>query len=142
MLQMGSNMKKSIFDEQTSKALKKWHNAVKKKTGGQGGKSTARTLGGSTVGGSSSGSTVHSSGPTLHRFKTTGHSTRSSIFEDHETSDHEMDPLSPSASTNLIVRVDEVEQITEITEPQNEEQTTIELDEFTFTKPDLGKQTR
>jgi hypothetical protein len=31
LLQMGSRMKKSIFDEQTSKALKKWHNTVKKK---------------------------------------------------------------------------------------------------------------
>ncbi|XP_061997504.1 MLO-like protein 10 [Rosa rugosa] len=144
--QMGSNMKKSIFDEQTSKALKKWHNAVKKKTTGQGGKSPARvlggsTVGGSTVGGSSSVSAVHSSGPTLHRFKTTGHSTRSSAFEDHETSDHETDPLSPSSSTNLIVRVDQGEQQTEITEPHHEEQTTIEMDEFTFTKPDLAKQT-
>ncbi|KAG8377240.1 hypothetical protein BUALT_Bualt08G0007700 [Buddleja alternifolia] len=32
--QMGSHMKKSIFDEQTSKALMKWHNKVKKKPGG------------------------------------------------------------------------------------------------------------
>ncbi|EPS73284.1 hypothetical protein M569_01471, partial [Genlisea aurea] len=31
--QMGSHMKKSIFDEQTSRALKKWHMAVKKKHG-------------------------------------------------------------------------------------------------------------
>ncbi|KAG0494141.1 hypothetical protein HPP92_005135 [Vanilla planifolia] len=29
--QMGSQMKQSIFDEQTSKALKKWHQAAKKK---------------------------------------------------------------------------------------------------------------
>ncbi|KAL6642762.1 hypothetical protein ACP70R_020943 [Stipagrostis hirtigluma subsp. patula] len=29
--QMGSQMKKTIFDEQTAKALKKWHKAVKKK---------------------------------------------------------------------------------------------------------------
>ncbi|XP_004287711.1 PREDICTED: MLO-like protein 10 [Fragaria vesca subsp. vesca] len=147
--QMGSNMKKSIFDEQTSKALKKWHNAVKKK--GQGGKSPARTLGGSTVGGSTVGgstiggsssvSAVHTSGPTLHRFKTTGHSTRSSVYEDHEASDHETDPLSPGSSTNFIVEVDKAEQQTEITEPHHEEQTTIEMDEFTFTKPDLAKQT-
>ncbi|XP_050364400.1 MLO-like protein 10 [Argentina anserina] len=136
--QMGSNMKKSIFDEQTSKALKKWHNAVKKKTAGA--KSPARTLGGSTVGGgSTSVTTVHSSGPTLHRFKTTGHSTRSSTFGDHEISDNEIDPLSPGSSTNLIVRVDQVEQQTEITEPHHEEQTTIEMDEFAFTKPDLAK---
>lgn len=42
--QMGSTMKKSIFDEQTSKALKKWHkNAVKKKDE----KIPTKTLGGS-----------------------------------------------------------------------------------------------
>ncbi|EXB56285.1 MLO-like protein 5 [Morus notabilis] len=41
---MGSTMKKSIFDEQTSKALKKWHkNAVKKKDE----KVPTRVLGGS-----------------------------------------------------------------------------------------------
>lgn len=28
---MGTHMKRSIFDEQTSKALKKWHQAVKRK---------------------------------------------------------------------------------------------------------------
>ena len=42
---MGSHMKKSIFDEQTSKSLKKWHMAVKKKHGGRGGKSPTHTLG-------------------------------------------------------------------------------------------------
>ncbi|KAL1533397.1 MLO-like protein 9 [Salvia divinorum] len=31
LTQMGSHMKKSIFDEQTSKALMSWHNKVKKK---------------------------------------------------------------------------------------------------------------
>ncbi|XP_011074255.1 MLO-like protein 9 [Sesamum indicum] len=30
--QMGSHMKKSIFDEQTSRALKNWHNKVKKRS--------------------------------------------------------------------------------------------------------------
>ncbi|XP_068327823.1 MLO-like protein 8 [Pyrus communis] len=133
--QMGSHMKKSIFDEQTSKALKKWHMAVKKKTHGS--KSTARTLGG----GSSTISTKDSSssgGPTLHRFKTTGHSTRSAAFEDHETSDLETDPLSPS-STNLIVRVDPFEQQTEINEPHDGEQTTIPND-FSFDKPAPDKE--
>ncbi|KAB2623624.1 MLO-like protein 8 [Pyrus ussuriensis x Pyrus communis] len=133
--QMGSHMKKSIFDEQTSKALKKWHMAVKKKTHGS--KSPARTLGG----GSSTISTKDSSssgGPTLHRFKTTGHSTRSAAFEDHETSDLETDPLSPS-STNLIVRVDPFEQQTEINEPHDGEQTTIPND-FSFDKPAPDKE--
>ncbi|XP_030441652.1 MLO-like protein 9 isoform X1 [Syzygium oleosum] len=45
--QMGSTMKRSIFDEQTSKALKQWHkNALKKKTDGKAEPQT-RTLGGS-----------------------------------------------------------------------------------------------
>lgn len=47
---MGSNMKKSIFDEQTSKALMNWHkNALKKKNEGKTGvgATAARTLGGS-----------------------------------------------------------------------------------------------
>ncbi|XP_030951032.1 MLO-like protein 9 [Quercus lobata] len=45
--QMGSTMKRSIFDEQTSKALKQWHQkAVKKKTDGRA-SSPPRTLGGS-----------------------------------------------------------------------------------------------
>ncbi|TKY75354.1 MLO protein 5 [Spatholobus suberectus] len=44
--QMGSTMKKSIFDEQTSKALKQWHkNALKRK--GSKGRTETRTLGGS-----------------------------------------------------------------------------------------------
>ncbi|KAF6154308.1 hypothetical protein GIB67_026764 [Kingdonia uniflora] len=44
--QMGSTMKRSIFDDQTSKALKNWHmKAVKKKT--TDGTTPAKTLGGS-----------------------------------------------------------------------------------------------
>ncbi|KAA8534719.1 hypothetical protein F0562_029839 [Nyssa sinensis] len=45
--QMGSNMKKSVFDEQTSKALMNWHkNAMKKKNEGKK-EPTPQTLGGS-----------------------------------------------------------------------------------------------
>ena len=95
---MGSRMKKSIFDEQTSKALKKWHMAAKKKHG-KGGKTPTRTLGGS--------ASPASTGHTLHRFKTTGHSTRSSYtYEDPDMSDLEGEPLSPTSSTSLIIRVD------------------------------------
>ena len=128
---MGSSMKKSIFDEQTSKALKKWHMAVKKKRGGRGGKSPTITLGGS-----SALSTVHSSGRALHRFKTTGHLTRAFAYEDNENSDFEGDSLSPSSSTtNLIIRVDDDEQHTdEINEPHYEEETRNE-DDFSFVKP-------
>jgi len=100
-------MKKSIFDEQTSKALKKWHMAVKKKQGVKLGNSKVRAMDGSTT-----DSTVHSSGPRLHRFKTTGHSTRTmSTYDDDQDdyhSDIELSPLSPTA--NLIVRVDHDEQ--------------------------------
>ena len=95
-------MKKSIFDEQTSKAIKKWRMAVKNKQGVKLGNSKVRAMDGSTT-----DSTVHSSGPTLHRFKTTGHSTRTmSAYDDDQDyhSDIELSPISPTA--NLIVRVD------------------------------------
>ncbi|KAJ9186307.1 hypothetical protein P3X46_001897 [Hevea brasiliensis] len=46
--QMGSTMKRSIFDEQTSKALKQWHKkAAKKKHDGKPEHIATRTLGGS-----------------------------------------------------------------------------------------------
>lgn len=134
--QMGSRMKKSIFDEQTSKALKNWHNTVKKKHGLKLGKSSVRTMEGSTT-----DSTVHSTTPTLLRFKTTGHSTRSvSAYDDQDDyhSDIEMSPTSPTS--NLLVRVDHVEQHT----IENEHQTEVKtIDKqptmrgsFSFVKPD------
>ncbi|PSR99494.1 MLO-like protein [Actinidia chinensis var. chinensis] len=47
---MGSNMKKSIFDEQTAKALKNWRkNALKKKNERKPGPAATRKLGGSPV---------------------------------------------------------------------------------------------
>ncbi|CAH2042980.1 unnamed protein product [Thlaspi arvense] len=94
--QMGSHMKKSVFDEQMAKALKKWHMAVKKKKG------KARTPPTETLGGSGSVSTstsaFHASGATLLRSKTTGHSTASymSNYEDQNMSDLEAEPLSPA----------------------------------------------
>ncbi|KAB1201988.1 Histone-lysine N-methyltransferase ASHR2 [Morella rubra] len=125
--QMGSSMKKSIFEEQTSKALKKWHMAVKKKHPGRGGQSPVRTLGQSPT-----SSTVHSLGHTLHRFKTTGYSTRST-YKDVETSDFEADPVSTS---NLIIRVDHDEEQTqtELDELHRPEETRDE-DDFSFAKP-------
>ncbi|XP_071910213.1 MLO-like protein 10 isoform X1 [Coffea arabica] len=99
--QMGSYMKKSIFDEQTSKALKKWHMAVKKK---QGRKSPTRRLGDASPT-ASVASTLHSTGPALHRFKTTGHSTRSFTYEDQEASDLETDPSTP-VTNKLMITVD------------------------------------
>ncbi|KAF1861718.1 hypothetical protein Lal_00026142 [Lupinus albus] len=129
--QMGSSLKKSIFDEQTSKALKKWHMTVKKKHGKvKLGKSTVRNMDmhGSTIG----STTLHSSGPTLHRFKTIGHSTRTSTYEDEDEyhSDTELSLISPSM--NFIVKVDQGhEQQAE----ENREEANIEGD-FTFLKPD------
>ncbi|CAL5418597.1 unnamed protein product [Camellia sinensis] len=62
--QMGSTMKRSIFDDQTSKALRNWHkNALKKKSEGQPGPVATRTLGGGP--GSPGDSPEHS--PTLGR---------------------------------------------------------------------------
>ncbi|KAI8536747.1 hypothetical protein RHMOL_Rhmol10G0281100 [Rhododendron molle] len=132
--QMGSHMKKSIFDEHTSKALKKWHNAVKKRTG-KGGKSPARALGGGSPTASMS-STLHSAGATLHRFKTTGHSTRSFTYEtDPEQSDYE-EPHSPtsSATTNLIVRVDNNVSEIEPSAPNGVDENR-NVDDFSFVKP-------
>ncbi|KAH1129657.1 hypothetical protein J1N35_001035 [Gossypium stocksii] len=130
--QMGSRMKRSIFDEQTSKALKKWHMAAKKR--GNARKSPNRALGGST----SPSSTLHSTGHSLHRYKTTGHSTRSSYnYEDRDMSDLEAEPLTPT-STNLIIRVDHDEHATEITETYHTE--ARNEDDFSFAKAAPAKE--
>ncbi|KAJ1403832.1 Mlo-related protein [Sesbania bispinosa] len=134
---MGSSMKKSIFDEHTSEALKKWHKAVKKKQETvRLGKSSART---STI-----GSTVNSPGPTLHRFKTTGHSTRTATYEDegeYESDDIELSPLSPA--TNLLVKVDHGDHQQEAEEHRHisSEGETNHEDDFTFFKPDPMERT-
>lgn len=131
-LQMGSRMKKAIFDEQTSKALKKWHMGAKKKQGLKLGKSSVRTVDGSTI-----GSRMHSSGPTLHRYQTTGHSTRTMpTYEDDQDdyqSDIELSPTSPTS--NLIVRVDHGEQEAKENEHHHVGETNNEGG-LTFVKPD------
>ncbi|GMP26893.1 hypothetical protein CsSME_00003145 [Camellia sinensis var. sinensis] len=132
--QMGTHMKKSIFDEQTSKALKKWHMAVKKKHR-QGGKSPTQTLGGESPSLSASvGSTLQSAGAALHRFKTTGHSTR--LYEDRDLYDFEAEPLSPTSSTtpDLILRIDDHNSEIETSAPQPQEESRNE-DDFSFVKP-------
>ena len=127
---MGSRMKKSVFDDQTSKALKKWHMLVKKRHA-KGGKTPSRTLGSV----SPSVSTV-SSTHALQRFKTTGHSTRSSYtYDDQDESDLEAEALSPTtATTSFIVRVDDDDDVTEVDVPRQEEETRNE-DDFSFAKP-------
>ncbi|KAF5960843.1 hypothetical protein HYC85_002052 [Camellia sinensis] len=131
--QMGTHMKTSIFDEQTSKALKKWHMAVKKKHR-QGGKSPTQTLGGESPSLSASvGSTLQSAGAALHRFKTTGHSTR--LYEDRDLYDFEAEPLSPTSSTtpDLILRIDDHNSEIETSAPQPQEESRNE-DDFSFVK--------
>ncbi|EFH41351.1 hypothetical protein ARALYDRAFT_497027 [Arabidopsis lyrata subsp. lyrata] len=93
--QMGSHMKKAVFDEQMAKALKKWHMTAKKKKG-KARKPSTETLGGSDSV-STSTSAFHASGATLLRSKTTGHSTASymSNFEDQSMSDLEAERLTP-----------------------------------------------
>ena len=125
---MGSYMKKSIFDEQTSKALKKWHMAVKKK---QGRKSPTRRLGDASPT-ASVASTLHSTGPALHRFKTTGHSTRSFTYEDQEASDLETDPSTP-VTNKLMITVDH-DTRNELNVPSDAEEIKNDND-FSFMKP-------
>ncbi|KAK9070185.1 hypothetical protein SSX86_010585 [Deinandra increscens subsp. villosa] len=137
--QMGSSLKKSIFDEQTAKALKQWRMAVKKKHGGRGGRSP-----GPSTGNSLSASPVHSmastiyptTGAMLHRFKTTGHSTSSFTYEEADVSDLEAEPLSPKSSTRHLIDVRdgyhsdneiELDESTQHVEATNE-------DEFSFAK--------
>ncbi|XP_068468717.1 MLO-like protein 8 isoform X2 [Phaseolus vulgaris] len=136
LTQMGSRMKTAIFDEQTNKALKKWHMAVKKKQRVvKLGKSNAESVYGSPT---ASTSTVHPSGPTLHRYKTTGHSTRSSTYEDQ---DHEYESdveLSPelSQTTSFIVRMNHADhqQLQEHEHRTEGENNSSEESDFSFVK--------
>ncbi|CAI9763511.1 unnamed protein product [Fraxinus pennsylvanica] len=127
--QMGTHMKKSIFDEQTSKALKKWHMAVKKKQGGKGGRSPRM------LGSGSPTSSMGSPGPTLHRFETTGHSTHFSRYEEHgESSDLEADPsVHMEKTSSLIVRVERDGTENHRSIPHNGEESKNE--DFSFDKP-------
>lgn len=136
---MGSNMKKSIFDEQTAKALKQWRMVVKKKHGGKGGKTPTRS-----VATSLNASPVHpmastvypTSGAMLHRFKTTGHSTHSvATYDDTDASDFEAEPLSPESSTRklLDIRVDyHSDNEIKLDNSSQEEIETRNEDEFSF----------
>ncbi|KVH92117.1 Mlo-related protein [Cynara cardunculus var. scolymus] len=138
--QMGSNMKMSIFDEQTSKALKKWRMAVKRKHGGKGGKSRTPSM----FGDSASPSPIHpaasglhqTAAATLHRFKTTGHSTRNFTYEETDVSDLEAEPLSPESSTrHLIDMRGGHHSDNEIELDRSDEQEEEREDEFSFAKP-------
>ncbi|KAM0003229.1 hypothetical protein Hdeb2414_s0293g00859181 [Helianthus debilis subsp. tardiflorus] len=102
--QMGSTIKKSIFDKQTAEAVKKWQMLVKEHHRGKGGNRHTRI-----VASSLTASPVHSmaspicltttTAATLQRFKTTDHSTRSVTYEDTDASDFVAEPLSPESSS-------------------------------------------
>ncbi|CAM8954046.1 unnamed protein product [Rhodiola kirilowii] len=132
--QMGSTMKKSVFDEQTSKALKKWHMAVKKKHGRS--RSPTPLLSASP---NSMASPGRSSGAPLHRHKTTGHSTRSSMsIDDHDLSDMESDMPSSTVTDKLIVQINDDEPLTEMGQTHRGNDLTS-VDDFSFSKPALSK---
>ncbi|GFS39410.1 seven transmembrane MLO family protein [Actinidia rufa] len=112
--QMGSHMKRSIFDEQTAKALKNWQMAAKKRHE-KGGKSPTHH-GGSSPGG------------TFHQFQTPGHSARSS-YEDQDPSNRGAIPSShpPGSTATLVVKVDNSESETTVLRSGEES--------FAFVKP-------
>lgn len=132
---MGSHMKKSIFDEQTSKALKNWHMAVKKKKNR---KTTPRSLGDAspTPSMSSMSSPMHSSLAVLHRFKTTGHAVLP--LDGQDVSDTETDAPAPETATaKLIARVDYGDNDVETGDPHSgAEQQHQNEDDFSFVKPE------
>jgi mlo protein len=136
--QMGTHMKKSIFDEQTAKALQQWRRTVKKKHGTPGGTPGRSPAGGSSPISASMSSTINSASAMLQRFKTTGHSTRSSTFRDADASDIEADPQSPgSQSLRLINRMEDYDSDNEVSEShhiEEESQHTRNEDDFSFVK--------
>lgn len=130
-LQMGSHMKKSIFDEQTSKALKKWHMTAKKKQANR----SPRGTPGQSPAVSPNASPVH----TLQRFQTTGHMgfASSPIFKRSQYSDQELsdrdgdgDASTTSQTAVLIVNMDGREGVTQpVSSEENDE------DDFSFVRP-------
>ncbi|XP_047337649.1 MLO-like protein 10 [Impatiens glandulifera] len=127
--QMGTHLKKSIFDEQTVKALENWRKAVKKKhVVPKKGRSSTIKLGEPIE---SVSTTVHSisSGASLHRFRSTGHSSHPYSYEDHDqySDDLETDPLSPTPmGGNLVLTIQD-----DKPEPHD----IINTDDFSFAKP-------
>lgn len=139
---MGSNMKISIFDERTARALKNWRMVVKKKHGGIGGKSPAQSVASSLTASPvhPKASTVYpttTNAATLHRFKTTGHSTYSVPYEDTDASDIEAEPPSPESSTRHLFskRVDyDSDNEIKLDVPTEQELETRHDGEFSFGK--------
>lgn len=89
---MGSTMKRSIFDEQTSKALKQWHKkALKKKNEGKQEQTATRTLGRS---------------PDDSPVQSPSHARPRSKKSSPELSDIEADALTPQRTANIMATVD------------------------------------
>ncbi|KAD3640632.1 hypothetical protein E3N88_29855 [Mikania micrantha] len=120
--QMGSNMKKSIFDEQTSKALKNWRMAAvkKKHVGGSVGSNSPPT----TPENPSGSSPTPSTSTSLNRFKTIGHSARSM---GHAVADDSFDTHSVN------VQVDH--QKNKKVDFSNQDHNMMNEDDFSFDKP-------
>lgn len=130
---MGSHMKRSIFDEHTSRAIKKWHDTVKKKKKQHG--RSAHSPATMTPGASPGASPMHHY---LHRFKTTGHSasqSRGSYISDQDVSDMEGDELQLSQTAVLISNDGNNGSEFESGEEHMDEHGNVE--DFSFTKPAL-----
>ncbi|XP_047316033.1 MLO-like protein 10 [Impatiens glandulifera] len=126
--QMGSHMKKSIFDEQTSKALKKWHQTVKQKV--KTAKSPARTSIAESM-----TSAVHSTkGGSVQRVKTTDHSTRSSHDGHDRVYDREGGSLTslPDGTFELNLKIENDDNDNAKTVDRKEEEDDINENNFSF----------
>lgn len=108
--------------------------AVKKRTGVRGDRSPTRTLGNASPR-STMSSPVHPSGPGLHRYKTTGHSSRFQGYSDQEASDLENDPTTPMTHAEIATaHIDHDDTEIHVHVPPNGESTRNE-DDFSFVKP-------
>ncbi|KAK9713410.1 hypothetical protein RND81_06G025400 [Saponaria officinalis] len=121
--QMGSNMKKTIFDEQTSKALKKWHKAVKKKQDES--DKSPQTIVGANSKKSTSPLKRHTSGPILHRFMSTGCISSASAYEQLEPIEFEGDQDRPTVDT-VIVSIDDNQAQSETTTHPKAKETRVQ----------------
>ncbi|KAG9132335.1 hypothetical protein Leryth_013011 [Lithospermum erythrorhizon] len=133
--QMGSYMKRSIFDEQTSRALKNWHMGVKKRQEGSG-KSTI-TLGDASPTASAMGSPLHPAAPALQRYKTTGHSTAPFSYELHDDSEMKSESPAthqPSTNTNFTIKIDSDGTERETGVPNHGEEANTNEKDFSFAK--------
>ncbi|XP_034574853.1 LOW QUALITY PROTEIN: MLO-like protein 9 [Setaria viridis] len=107
--QMGSQMKRTIFDEQTAKALKKWHKAVvKKKHNKESSDDPSQTPSTDTTTGGTEASEWRRPHEVpvrhLHRYKTIAHvgGTRSPLSDSDYSDTEDAEPLSSSQTRHLI----------------------------------------